>query len=301
MDTSELVTTAQEEASIAPQSTEWDSTKLLQLMNQMLVEGFEPIIGAGRGGLWTHTLTRTLGANNSVVRLPPRTAGFIQADIRLGTGKWCPLQEHTEADQQDWERLSASYPVAFIRRGSTLHLTPAAIDGQCSMRVKIVVRPSTLYLPQTTGKVASVDLNTNIITLVNLPVDKATSSTISGTLNVDVVEPDDNFELSLFHAQATVLSSTTVQIASGYNLAKIQAGDYMRVANQSEWPNMPKPFHHLLAKAAAITPCIQRDLYDRANDLRQSVAAGINRLIEHVKPVVRANTQERKPIQHSWE
>jgi hypothetical protein len=301
VDTNELIAYAREEAALAVESTEYDSVKLLSLLNQARIDVFEPVITAARCGYWVHTLTRTLGANNPIVRLPPRTAAFLQADIRVGTGQWHPLPESTEAEAQDWERQSTVHPCAYIIRGSTMHLLPAAsTDATYSIRIKIVVRPSKLYLPQATGAVTNVDLTTNIITLASLPVDKATSTTITGTLNVDVIEPSDNFELSLFHAQATVIDATHVQVATGYSLARIQVGDYLRVANQSEWPQLPEPFHRWLASAAAITPCSQRNLYDQASDLQQSTAAAVTRLATHLAPRSRAQTQERRPIQHSW-
>ena len=302
MDVTEITAFVREQASIADESTEWSSAKILQLMNFVRINVFEPVITAARCGYWTHTLTRTLGQNNPIVRLPPRAAAFLQADIRKGsTGDWTPLQESTEAEQQDWERYRSGYPLAYIIRGTNMHLVPAVNDGASyDLRVKVIVRPSVLYAPQTAGAVSGVDLDTNIITLTSLPLDRITGLTITGTLNVDVIEPSDNYELSLYQAQATVLDALHVQVAAGYSLARIQIGDYLRVANQSDWPNMPESFHDSMATAAAITPCIQRDLYERADYLAKLVSSAVTRLGEHLGPRARTNTQERKPIQHSW-
>lgn len=306
MNTTEIIAYCREQASIADESTEWDSVKLLQLVNQARIDVFEPVIAGCRCGYWTHSLIRTLGANNGVVRLPPRASAVLQVDIRRNTDPWVPLQEYTEAEQQDWERMggtngSNAYPRGFIIRGTTMYLTPIQADSTYSIRVKIIVRPSALYTPQAGGIVTNVDLTTNIITLSSLPINNTTLSAITGTLDIDCIEPSDNYEMSLFNAQATVTDSTHVTIASGYNLAAIQVGDYMRAANQSDWPQMPEPWHNSLASAAAITPCVQRDLYDRANDLRQVVGSAVNRLAEHLRPRVRAQTQERRPIQFSSE
>ena len=147
----------------------------------------------------------------------------------------------------------------------------------------------------------NIDYVTGIVTLTSLPLDKITGVAIAGTLNVDIIEPSDNFELSLFNAQATVIDATHVQIAAGYQLQRIQIADNLRVANQSEWPQLPEPFHHNMASAAAIAPCVQRDLYDRAADLRQNVSSAVNRLASHLRPRVWTQTQERHPIQHNWE
>lgn len=304
MDVTELTAYVREQAGIADASTEWSAVKILQLLNQTRTDVFEPLITAAKCGYWVHTLTRVLGAANPVVRLPLRAAALLHCDIRVGTGLWAPLTEYTEAEQQDWERMGGNQPncpLGYVVRGSTLNLVPSAVDNNYSLRVKIVVRPSKLYLPQAAGIVTNIDLTTNIITLTSMPLDMITSTTLAGTLNIDVIEPVDNYELSLFHAQATVLDATHVQIAAGYSLLKVQVGDYLRAANQSDWPQLPEPFHPSLASATAIIPCTQRDLYDRANDLRQSTASSITRLVDHLKPRSKTQTQERRPIQHSWE
>lgn len=300
MDTTALIAWVREQATLAPESTEYDDPKILQLLNQARIELFEPVIAACRAGYWTHTLVRTLGANNPVVRLPPRAAAFLHADIRCNTGDWCPLQEALESEQQDWERDRSSIPRAYIIRGTTMHLLNAPTTGQYSLRVKIIVRPSVLYTPQAAGLVTAIDLGTNTLTLTGLPVDKSTNTTINGTLNVDVIEPIDNYELSLFHAPATVLDGTHVQVSSSYSLLQVQIGDYLRVANQTEWPNLPEHFHSALASAAAIPPCVQRDLYERVSDLRQDVSAAATRLATHLMPRTKTRNDERQPISHSW-
>lgn len=301
MNTTECIDYVRSQASIAVDSTEWSSAVILQLLNQTRVDIFEPIIAEARCGYWTRTLTRTLGANNPVVRLPTRACAVLLVDIRRANDRWYPLQEFTEAEQQAWEREGGNYPKAFIIRGTSMYLIPAPVDDQYSIRIKIIVRPSKLYLPQAAGVVTNVDLSTNIITLTSLPVDKVTGLTITGTLNVDIIEPADNFELSLFHAQATVIDATHVQIGTGYSLLAVQNNDYLRVANQTDWPQLPEPFHHVLASAAAIVPCTQRDLYDRVEALQQSVSSTVTRLVTALKPRIKVQTQERRPVQHSWE
>jgi hypothetical protein len=300
MNTTTLIAWVREQASISDESTEYDDPKILQLLNQARIEIFEPVIASTRAGYWTHTLTRTLGANNPVVRLPPRAAAFLHADVRRDGGDWCPLQEALESEQQDWERDRSGTPRAYLIRGTTMHLLNAPTTSQYTLRVKVIVRPSVLYATQANGLVTGIDLTTNTLTLNGLPADKSTNTTISGTLNVDVIEPIDNYELSLFHAPATVLDGTHVQVDSSYSLLKVQIGDYLRVANQSEWPQLPEPFHSSLASAAAIPPCVQRDLYDRVTDLRSDVSSAATRLATHLMPRTKTRTDERQPIMHSW-
>ena len=301
MNSTELIAFAREQATVANESTEWDSTKFLELLNQARVEIFEPIIAACTAGYWTRTLIRTLGAGNDKVRLPPRCSAFLHVDIRRNTDPWVVLQEALESEQQAWERESQDCPVAYIIRGTTMHLIPAPVDGSYTIRVKFVIRPSVLVTPQAAGLITDIDTNTRIITVNSMPVDRVSGVTLAGTLNVDVVEPIDNYELSLFNAQATVLTGTTIQIANGYALNGIQQGDYLRAANQSDWPQLPEPFHTSLGSAAAILPCVQRDMYERVAELKNEVASSANRLAAHIKPRSRTQTQERRPVQHSWE
>lgn len=302
MNTTELVTWSRKEATLSRLSTEYTSGNIIGLCNKTMDEVLTPLVAAARSGYWCHTFTRTLGTNNPAVRLPPRSCPAIeQVDISVDNGVcWQELSEALEAEAQDWMRDYGNhpYPQAYVVRSSYIYLLPAATAANVKIRVKIVMRPNILVSEQSGGAIVSIDPTTNILTLTSMPVSMPSGAALTGDVLFDVIEPRGNFELSLCDAIGTILDSTHVQIAAGYSLARIEPGDYLRCANQSEWPQLPSEFHSVVGSIAALPILRQRDMYERAESLSTVSSAVLDRLREHITPRVRV--QQHKPIQHNW-
>lgn len=301
-DTTEMITWTRKEATLSRLSTEYTDTVIMALLNKTMDEVLTPLIASQRSGYWCHTFTRTLGLNNPAVRLPPRSCPAIeQVDISVDGGKcWAPLDEALEAEAQDWQNdyRTRGVPQAYVVRSSYLYLLPAATQANVQIRIKIVLRPNVLVAAQSGGQILAIDTSTNILTLNSLPQSKPSNTTVSGDALFDIIEPRSNFELSLCDAVGTVLDATHVQIAAGYSLARVELGDYLRCADQSEWPQLPKEFHSIVGSITALPILRQRDLYERADKLAEASSSALQRLREHIGPRVRV--QQHKPIQHNW-
>lgn len=297
MNTTELIAYARNASTIEDNSSEFTDTVIVQLLNMAMGTYFEPIIETVRSGYWLHVLTRTLGTGNPYVRLHPRHCALEQVDIRLTGGDWAPLSGAIESEAQDWDPR-ASYPQAYSVRGTTVTLLPAPTTSNLELRAKVTVRPSQLVTEQTAGRVVAVDTTARTITVNSIPVDRVTGSSMATTTVIDVIEPRGFYELSLFDAPATVTNSSTITVGAGPSLARIEIGDYVRVANQTDWPQLPESFHAVLGAAAAISICTRRDMYDRSNELAAATSAAAQRLQMQLTPRPRAQTHV--PVQHGW-
>jgi len=301
VNSTEIIAWTRKEATLASQSTEYTSAIILQMLNRTMSEVIEPIIAGTRSGYWYHTFTRTLAVNNASVRLPHRSVPAIeQVDITHNGRDWAALSVVLEAEHQEWMREygRAAYPTGYTIRGSYIHLLPAAKYEGTQLRVKILMRPSVLVDPQTTGKILAVDADTRLLIVESLPVSKPSDVAISGNVVCDVIEPRANFELAVAEAPMTVLSPTQVQVAENFTLERVEPGDYLRVANQSEWPQLPESFHSLVGSITAVPICRQRDFLERAAELQNAAQSALIRLGEHLRPRIRV--QQHFPIQHGW-
>ena len=294
MNTSELVAYARLSATVENESSEYSAAIVTDLLNKAMRAYFEPIVEQARSGFWLHSLTRALAPGNPYVRLHPRACALEQIDIRQGTNAWVAVTEALESELQDWGQSDLVYVV----RGNTIVLQPAPLYPDMQLRAKCTIRPSQLVTEQTAGRVTAVDVTTRTITLNALPVDASTGTTIGGALVFDVIEPRGYYELSLFDAPGAVTSSTTVLIDPGPSLSRIEVGDYLRAAGQTDWPQLPESFHHLVADAASVAICRQRDMYDRATEVSAVVSAGAQRMQAQLTPRTRARNHQ--PLQHGW-
>lgn len=301
MNYTEVVTWTRQEATLSSKSTDYTSAKIMQIANQQMRTVFTPLIANARAGYWLHTFTRTIGAGNPYVRLPARACPAIeQCDWSADGVYWYPLQEALESEAQDWAREAQGYnePQAFTMRGSYMYLLNAPKVEGIQLRVKVVMKPSLIVLEQGAGLILNVDPNTRILTVNAMPIDRVTNTAVNGDCIVDVIEPRGNYELSLADGFATVLDSTHIQIASGYTVARLEAGDYLRAAGQSDWPQLPEEFHSLLGTVTAVPICRQKDMDTRAEALSAAGSSGLQRFQSHIMPRVRVDVH--KPIQHQW-
>jgi hypothetical protein len=302
MNRSELVAWVRDEATLSSKSTMYTPAKITQLMNQDMSKVFTPLIANARSGYWYHTFTRMLGTNNPYVRLPSRACPAIeQVDISIDEGqRWYPLNEALESEAQDWARESEGYnwPQAYTVRGSYLYLLNAARQERVQLRVKVTIKPSLIVEEQVAGQVLDVDTDTRIITLNSLPVNRLNNVQLNGNHIIDIIEPQGCYELSLCDAFASVIDPTHIEVAEGYSLARVEVGDYLRIAGQSDWPQLPEEFHSLLGSTTAVPICRQRDLTERAMTLADACSSALQRFQSHLLPRVRVDTH--KPIQHQW-
>lgn len=302
MKTSDLYPWTRKEATLSQYSTGYNTTTLLQMLNMTMSQVIEPVVAGVRSGFWVHTFTRTLGINNPTVRLPPRATPAIEmVEISTDGQCWAPLSEALESEVAEWmmEYGRDQLPTAYVIRSSYIYLLPAAKIEGVQIRVKTTVRPNVLVDDQSTGQIEAVDVETRTLTVVSLPVSKPSGAAFgTGTVVCDAIEPSGNYERSLLDAPCTFVDSTHVTVAAGFSLARVQAGDWLRFANQSEWPQMPESFHPLIGSITAVPICRQRDLLERADAISSAASARLQSFAEHLQPRVRV--QDHKPAQHNW-
>jgi hypothetical protein len=293
VDAAELIDFARSESGTSVENLEYTDSVILGLLNQQMRLHVQPLIASTRTGFWYHTLSRTLGPGNPYVRMPARACSLEQVDVSVDGGvRWQPLKQAIEADADKWlrEHEGASAPVAFTVRGTSLFLLPAASVDTIQLRVKVTLRPSKLKTSESAGLVQSVADNT--ITVNSMPTG------VAGAVICDVIQPRDAFELSLVDAPMTVASPTTLTVNSTFGLGRIEAGDYVRIADQSDWPQLPESYHAMLATLAAAVICDQRELESKANKLAAKAASQLGKLAADIAPRVRSSAN--KPVLHDW-
>lgn len=112
------------------------------------------------------------------------------------------------------------------------------------------LRPSALHQFQTAGAVTAVDTDLLTVTVNSLPVNRSTASTIASGDYLDIVHPNGSHELALVNCQSTI-ASTTLTFPDGTDLQDVEVGDYVRSADQSDWPCLAQEYHECLCVLTA--------------------------------------------------
>jgi hypothetical protein len=283
---------------------EYTQAKVFTEINDKLQTAFEDIVVKARAGYWLHefVFTTTTAAR---YRIPPRAVvgGLEKVEISAGgTNPFIKLSEIPQSIIQDYEGNAPSYPYVFTVQGDQVEIVPAPTAGMV-LRMTYYIRPSRLVISQSStqigsgvdrGRVTGVNTSTRVVTVNALPFDYSLAvpaAITTATQTVDIVHPDGWHELSLVGATQT-LSGLNITIGGTDSLGDVQLGDYVRVADQTDWPCLPDDFHRCLADTAAIKILLEIHLLEKAEALTATNGFDIARLRSLLLPRVKAEPKQ---------
>lgn len=267
---------------------------IIDELNDQLFTLFERAIVETRSGYWVQTQDYTVTSGVSSYRLPPRACGFEKVEIGYGSpAAYSRLPEASEAHARLWEGSAGMLgaPQAYVLRGDQLVLLPTPDNSTYTIRVYYYIRPSRLVLPQSTGvggvggtvRGQITNVVGNVITVSNLPFDQELASPVaitSGLQQIDVVKANGWHELAVVGVNQTNNGTTSITVPTGTDLSEVDfaAGkDYVRAAEQTDWPCLPDDFHRCLADAVSVKIMTQLNMAAKAGQLAASVSADLQR------------------------
>lgn len=298
MDTSDLLALARLQCLIEPSNVDYTDSVLLRELNNSLTTKFERLVLEAHANYWIQSIDLTTTQGVQEYRLPPRAIGVSK--IELGTTSasstgFCRMPQCSEDHINLFQSPSTGYntPERYVMRGDRVFLDPPP-NTTYILRIWYYVRPSRLVPAQATtaGLVTAINLSTLALTLSTVPstyssVNVATSLASQTNVAIDVVGQGGWRELQVVGALATFNGAgTTVTFAAGTDLTSVQVGDYVRAADQSEWPQLPEDFHRCLVDVSSVKILIQRDFQQKAAGYGQDVSADLTRFSALISPRV---------------
>lgn len=320
MNTDELIAALRMTAFIGDAALfpDYDDARLRTELTDALHTAFARAIVASRQGYWLRRDYYDHLAGTPAKRIPARAIAVEQVAIaptstNFGaataapsrTSRYTKLEEVSETHAQEYEGVSGAVgePQKYVIRGDMIWLLPTQA-ADTSVRITYYLRPSRLVEPQSDGLITALGAQPESIMVDTLPVDMDTALPIADASVIDVVHSDG------WHAPF-VLNSTIIIWDSGpsgtgpYTLLfstpgnddmrEIRPGeDYVRVANQSEWPPLPDDFHRPLAETAAIKVMQQLNMSQKAGAQKSLTDADVQRFYDLIQPRVKAEARAAK-------
>lgn len=304
MNTDDLIARVRMAAFIGDETQTEDYTDawILNELNDMHRQLYERSIVNARSGYWRKALNVPVIAGTSQYPVPPRAVvgGLDRIDIAFDANlNWVTLPEVSEDEARMWESGSPSEPRAFIMRGDQIVILPVP-NANCTLRLTYYSRPSLLMkqqsstlnggtvrgliqavIPAITGFPGAVNINA-------LPLDQSLATPVAivtGAL-VDVVRPTGWHELQVIASPCQVLGLTASFIV-GVDVSTIQVGDFLRAAEQTDWPNIPDDYARTLVDATAVKILGQLGDYQKAQVLTDELSADLTRFQDLLSPRVK--------------
>jgi hypothetical protein len=287
-------------------AVDYPDSILLGEMNDSGMSTFEAMIVKARAGYWLDTLDVAVTAGQPKYRVPPRSCvgGFEKIEIGIPGNSFARLAEVSEAHATQWAAPPAAVgmPQKFVLRGDQVVLLPPPDGVAYTLRLYFYRRPSRLVAQQSStlnggtdrGRITAINTVARTVTVNVVPFDQEAVSggvivpTAITTANqrIDIVHPYGWHELAMID-QTQTLAGSTFTLGGTDDMSEIVIGDYVRVAEQTDWPNLPDDFHRALVDTTTVKILAERNMADKASDFAQAVSADIQRFQDILEPRVK--------------
>lgn len=310
MNTTELETVCRESAAIgdAAQYPDYTQARMLRELNDKLRTAFEDLVTKSRSGYWLHekVFSSTIGKNR--YRIPPRAVVGGLESVQISTtvgGPFYKLDEVPVSSLQNFEGQPGTQgqPIVYAVIGDQVELVPTP-STVFSAKFTYYIRPSQMVPQQSSttggvvrGLITNVNPTARTVSVAVLPFDQSLAvpaAITTAVQSVDIVHPNGWHELSLVEATQTIAGGGPFTITMGGtdSMEDVEVGDYVRVADQTDWPCLPDDFHRPLADVTAVKILIELHLSEKAASLAENVNNDITRFRSLLYPRVKASPKQ---------
>lgn len=270
MDASELVTAIRTSAFLPTTDPVFTDARLRIEATDALHTIVERAVVNARSGYWLKKHTVTTEAGKTRYRVPHRSIAGTAEAIRLGDGTF-------EGDHK---------PPTYRWLGDYIEFAVAPDAGQ-TLTFEYYLRPSRIVATQAAGRIGSVSASgvvVNILPNQQLASGGATPLVVGD--RVDIVKPNGWHEVVVANAEISSVFFTAIGLA-GVDLSDVEEGDYIRFADETDWPCLPTDFHRTLADITAAQVLTSKGLNEKADSLRKQAGPALERLQDLLTPRVK--------------
>lgn len=247
---------------------DFPATRIFQELTERHCQlmGDEEVRARAGYGVQLKTLQTVAGVD--LYPVPSRAIGgaFEKLEIQPpGQSRYQQLVRVEVSGSEQWDQgatAAANTPSRYVVRDGFVQLFPPPPSG-LSLRFTYYIRPNQIVQSQSStlggdgvdrGRITAIDGGLRTVTVNVVPFDQllAAPAPITSALQlIDIIRPNGTFALSMYDVSQT-LAGTVFTLGGSSSMARVQIGDYVRVADQADWPmGLPVESHRMVANRAA--------------------------------------------------
>jgi hypothetical protein len=287
---------------------DWQDARCLSIMSQRYQAMVSDEVVKADSGYASQEAFVTCVAGQSLYPMPDRSIGGTLKRLDFqpsGQTSWTPLEklDVNEAVYVDQGNTKPGVPRFYDIQDGFIELFPTP-GAAYVLRVSFFIRPSYLVTQQSslensgtvrgliTGKAG------RTVTVNAVPLDMLASGTpaiTSANQRIDIVHPAGTFALAMY-SQPQTLAGSVFTLGGTDDMTRVQVGDFVRVAEQSDWPNnLPVEYHRLVADRGAMEVARSTGRFDLQANLALTVEADQSRWRATIRPQAK-NAPKAIPI-----
>ena len=290
--------------------TDYGDGRIRRELNDTLLSSFSRVIVSSTEGYWKHCRTWSITSGTQDYKIFHRASvgGLVTVEVReSSTSPFYPLSRASQQEAASMESGTGS-PTHFQEFHDFLRLYPSPTVSGWALRMWFYLRPSLLVEKQpgtTYGYITAVNTSTRVLEIEDSPYNRDTDAQmytpeLASSHVIDVVDSTGIHALHLIEATAAssggadyTLSATNPD-GSTLDMSRVQVGDYVRAAQQTDWPPLPQEFHQTLADATAAAILMRQGVGDRARMLSEKVQSDLQRMSDLIDPRVKESPRYLK-------
>ena len=310
MNTTDLLKRCRQAAFLEDTATDYTDSVILGQMYDQMLQLYERAVVKSRQGYWFQAQKIPVTAGLATYPIPARAVMNTMERVQIAydsTLDFADLNRVDEGQAPNYELGvgQTGQPARYTTRGRNIVLLPLPDSSVYTLRVEFYCRPSRLVPAQSASTNGLITAVNNVSKTVTVSADTSSydsagsqTSMAAGTWSIDIISgngtpagllnlstdtTDGNWhDFVITSASATASSHVWTFTDSTIDLSAVQVGDYIRAANQSEWPQISSDFHRTVADATADKILIERRMSNP--DLTQRLADDLSRFLDLLQP-----------------
>lgn len=286
MNTTELTAAIRRNAFLQDADPDYTDAIILSEAYEQLLAIFTHVVTTSRTERWVQSHDQNTVADKPEYRIHPRAIVNGLRDVQLGRSDnyFVPLQPQPLEQLWDWEH-SPGTPVGFAMRGDHIRLLPTPNGSDDVLRQYFYMRPPRLIPTSSGGRVVSVGSGTVTVNATGILDATGAAHAITGGDVVDVVTPSGGFELSAHGLTVAGVAGSVLTLTG--DISRVEPGDFVRLADTSDYPQLPVEMHTTLAWSTASTILLEKGSERESEAAAAKASAQIARAIEQMTPRVK--------------
>lgn len=315
MRSDELITEVRARAFLEDAHHDYTAARILLELNSINSTLFPQMIVNARAGYYLDSVIGSTTAGRARYRIPGRAiVGTLEkVEIADSGGIFRALTEVTPFTagqlEGNFNNPDRGTPRRYVVEGDQIHLLPAP-DGVYSLRMRYYRRPNRLVSQQSStlnsgvvrGQVTVVNTSTRAVTVSVVPFDMEAvaggiitpAAITSANQRLDIIHADGWHELAMTGATQT-LAGSVFTLGGTDDMSEIEVGDWVRAAEQTDWPQLPDDFHATLVDATSIEILTSMGQAEDGAALSQRMGSDLQRFRALLAPRVKDSPRIIKP------
>lgn len=256
MTSNTLIESVKRRAMVPGNQNTFSDQAFLAFADEEMALGLVPSILVMHEDYLMYTERVTLEANQTRYPVPYRAIGNKLRDVAYedNNGNVYPMTRISVGDLSYYNQTTNNNAYAFYMENNEIVLVPQNLNpsSQTYLRLTYYMRPNQMVMLDEVAVISSIDRNTGVIQVSNLPEDFNVNELLD---IIKVQSPNKTLKYDIQPVSINTTSKTITFLTSDIP-ATLTAGDHIALAEECAIPQVPSDLHVVLAHRVA-TRCLE--------------------------------------------